>query len=81
MREIHHGVTPNGKVEAKILPVFFKFSHRTFCSMFTNNGQMHGFCYQFIVFILPLVHVSTHTCHHHGALPCLLSYMRIECNN
>jgi hypothetical protein len=31
-------------------------------------------------FILSLLHVSTHTCHHQGALPCLLSYMRIECN-
>jgi hypothetical protein len=31
-------------------------------------------------FILPLLHVSTRVCHHQGALPCLLSYMRIECN-
>jgi hypothetical protein len=31
-------------------------------------------------FILPLLHVSTRACHHQGALPCLLSYMPIECN-
>jgi hypothetical protein len=45
--------------------------------MFINNQQMHWFLAVYY-FILPLLHVSTRVCHHQGALPCLLSYMRIE---
>jgi hypothetical protein len=53
--------------------IFFNFHNVHFCSMFLNNKQ-------FFNFILPLLHVSTRAYHHQGALPCLLSYMRIECN-
>jgi hypothetical protein len=50
--------------------------------IFMNNQQMRWFFFlHFITFILPLLHVSTRVCHHQGALPCLLSYMRIECND
>jgi hypothetical protein len=47
--------------------------------MFINNQTMH--CYLAVYyFILPLLHVSTRVCHHRGTLPCLHSYMRIECD-
>jgi hypothetical protein len=44
-----------------------------------NNQQVHRLLAVYY-FILPLLPVSTRVCHYQGALPCLLSYIRIEWN-
>jgi hypothetical protein len=63
-------------IKQKII-YFFKFSYRTFCSMFWNYQQMHK---SLLVdyFTQLLLHVSAPVCHPQGALLYLLSYMPIR---
>jgi hypothetical protein len=44
-----------------------------------KTQQLHWFLAVYY-FILPLLHVLTRVCHNQGTLPCLLSYLRIQCN-
>jgi hypothetical protein len=64
---------------AEVLQSGFNF-HTVHFILCLNNQQIHWFFLAVYYFILQLLHVSTHTCHLQGVLPCLLCYMWIECN-
>jgi hypothetical protein len=45
--------------------------------LYVHKQPTNALILEIYYFIPPLQHVSTRVCHHQGALPCLLSYMRI----